>query len=131
MQFNTIPAITTLLLATIVSTSPVPAPVSSPEVAARAVAVARVQLNFEGESAAQADVTLDNRPQPQFATRSARTGSIVSVSGGVPLGKVQCQAYKDDKATIKVGKPFTGLKDGVFSTNGRDVTVESVRCKRI
>lgn len=90
-----------------------------------------MQLNFEGEGAAQADAPLDNRAVSQFATRTASTGSIVSVSGGVPLGKVQCQAYKDDKATIKVGKPFTGLKDGVFSTNGRDVTVEAVRCKQI
>lgn len=127
MQFTLTSAIATLLLATLASTSPLP----SSEIAERAIAIARVQLNFEGEGAAQADVPLDNRAVSQFATRTASTGSIVSVSGGVPLGKVQCQAYKDDKATIKVGKPFTGLKDGVFSTNGRDVTVEAVRCKRI
>lgn len=128
MQFTlTTTALATLLLATIASTTPLP----SSDIAARAVPIARVQLNFESEGAAQADAPLDNRAVFQFATRTASTGSIVSVSGGVPLGKVQCQAYKDDKATIKVGKPFTGLKDGVFSTNGRDVTVEAVRCKRI
>lgn len=127
MQFTLSSTIATLLLATLASTSPVP----TPDIASRAVAVARVQLNFSGEGAAQADAPLDNRAVSQFATRTASSGSIVSVSGGVPRGKVQCQAYKDDKATIKVGQPFTGLKDGVFSSNGRDVTVEAVRCKRI
>lgn len=126
MQFTLSTAIA-LLLATLASTSPLP----SSDIAARAVPIARVQLNFEGEGAAQQNAPLDNRAVSQFATRTASTGSIVSVSGGVPLSKVQCQAYKDDKATIKVGKPFTGVKDGVFSTNGRDVTVEAVRCKQI
>lgn len=125
---STVVAAITLLFASLASTAALP----NGNVEARAaVPIARVQLNFEDEGAAQADVPLNNSIVTQFATRTASTGSIVEVSGGVPLSKVQCQAYKDKKAKIKVGAPFTGVKDGVFSKNGRDVQVEAVKCKRI
>lgn len=136
MQFTLFTTTTVTLLFALASTSPVP--VSQPSeissISARAVPTARVQLNFESEGAAQADVPLDNSIftiQGHFATRIASDGFIVSGPTGVALKSISCQAYKDERATQKLGKPLTGTENGVFSTNGRDVTIGALKCKRV
>lgn len=132
--------LTTSLLLALASPAPLPSSVSTssspalphPLNARAPVPTARVQLNFAGEGAIQVEVPLDNSIFTKFfGSDRFSTASINSGPKGVPLSKISCQAYTDKKATKKLGKPFTGVVDGVFSTNGKDVVVGALRCKRI
>ena len=95
--------------------------------------IARIQLDFDSEGAAQGDVTLDNSIVPirgNFATRTASSAFIVSATG-VQEDKISCQAWKDEQATQKLGKPFSGSDEAVFSDDGTPVSIGSLKCKII
>lgn len=86
-------------------------------------------MNFESEGAIQTEVPLDNSIALVPNTKTAFSAFIVGVSPGVNAGKVECQAWKDVKATQKLGKPFSGSEEAVFSTSGVPVGIGSLKCK--
>ena len=95
--------------------------------------IARVQLNFESEGAAQGDVPLDNSIVPirgNFATGTASSAFIVDAEG-VSKDQVSCQAWEDEQATVKLGKPFSGSEEEFFSNDGTPVPIGSLKCKVI
>lgn len=111
-----------------------PAPKARPvPQAAAAKASVRVQLNFESEGAAQGEVPADNSIaliRGRFATGTASSAFIVSATG-VTTDKVSCQAWKDEKATKKLRKPFSGSQEVSFSSNGAPVPIAALKCKLI
>lgn len=104
-----------------------------PSAPAASEGIARIQLNFESEGAAQGEVPVDNSIVPirgNFATRTASSAFIVSTEG-VSQEKVSCQAYKDEQATEKLGERFSGSEEAVFSNDGTPVPIGSLKCKVI
>ncbi len=88
----------------------------------------RVQVNFEGEGAVQIEVPVDNTITRIFGTVTGNSAFITS-SATVAQG-VSCQAYQDLQATQRIGSRFSVGQTARFSTNGRDVTVRTLRCRR-
>ncbi len=94
----------------------------------RRASIVRVQVNFESEGAVQIEVPVDNSITNIFGTRTGSSAFITS-SAAVAQG-VSCQVYRDLQATQRVGNRFSVGQTAQFSTNGRDVIVETLRCRR-
>jgi hypothetical protein len=71
---------------------------------------------------------VDNTITRIFGTVTGNSAFITS-SATVAQG-VSCQAYQDLQATQRIGSRFSVGQTARFSTNGRDVTVRTLRCRR-
>ena len=83
----------------------------------------RIQLDFDSEGAAQADVPVNGQLTPNnFATNVASDGRIISQGAG----GVSCEVFSDVEGRESVGV-LEGNQEVVFS-GGREVPVGAIRC---
>jgi hypothetical protein len=135
-------SLTTLLLATLASTSPVDvdllgieddASVTPDEGHYRssnphyALEHALVYLNYPNGYKYPLKVKLDDTAHAGFQPMSGGSAAIGSATKPELVGRIECEAYANEEGTEQVGEDFKGDSDAVFSAeDGKPV--KSIRC---
>ena len=91
----------------------------------------RIQLNFEGEGAAQGSVPVNGRITPTrglFATRVANSGAIIAGADGQQPVTVDCEVFGDAAGGNRIAVLRGSGEAVIFARGGRDVGVGAFSC---